>query len=151
MSPIRKNTTWAVVADGGKALILANDGTDAMPSMTVLSKSKIENPPTREQGDGAAGRKSGAGPDQRSAMQATDWHEFEEARFIDEIAGRLNRAASRGLFDRLIIAAPPKVLGQLRSALSEQSTDRVITEIGSDLTGHSLDEIGKHIARALAR
>jgi protein required for attachment to host cells len=151
MSPTRQKITWAAVADGSKALILVNDGTDASPSMTVLSKSEIENPPTRELGDGAAGRRSGAGPSQRSAMEATDWHEFEEAHFVKEFAGRLNSAAERGLFNRLIIAAPPKVLGQLRTVLSAKATACMIAEIGSDLTGHPVDDIGTHIARALAR
>ena len=151
MSPTRQKITWAAVADGSKALILVNDGTDASPSMTVLSKSEIENPPTREQGDSEAGRRTGAGLGQRSAMEATDWHKFEEAHFVDELAGRLNHAAERGLFNRLIIAAPPKVLGQLRPALSAQAAACVIAEIGSDLTGHPVGEIGKHIARALAR
>ena len=155
MNQTHQKITWAAVADGGKALILVNDGTDATPSMTVLSKSEIENPPTREQGEGEAGRRAGGGPgrasDQRSAMEATDWHEFEEAHFVDELAGRLNRAATRGQFNRLIIAAPPKVLGQLRPALSAQAAACVVAEIGNDLTGHPVDEIAKHIARALAR
>jgi protein required for attachment to host cells len=151
MSPARQLITWAAVADGGKALVLVNDGTDAKPSMSVLSKSGLDNPPTREHGTDKPSRRSGTGPDQRSAMEATDWHEFEEARFVEEFAGRLNRAAERGLFNRLIIVAPPKVLGQLRPALSAQAAACVVAEIGSDLTGHPVGEIGKHIARALAR
>ena len=150
MSPARHETTWAAVADGGKALILVNDGTDATPSMTVLSKSELDNPPTREQGTGKPSRRLGGGPGHRSAMEATDWHEFEEARFVEEFAGRLNRAAEGGQFKRLILVAPPKVLGQLRPALSARAAACVVAEIGSNLTGHPVDEIGKHIARALA-
>jgi protein required for attachment to host cells len=150
MSPTRRKITWAAVADGAKALILVNDGTDRAPVLRVVAKNEIENPPTRNQGTGKPGRRPDTGPGQRSAMETTDWHEFEKSRFVGEFAGRLNRAAARGMFERLILAAPPAVLGQLRPALSAQTASCVVVEIGSDLTRHPVDEIGKHIVRALA-
>jgi protein required for attachment to host cells len=150
MSPTRRKITWAAVADGGKALILINDGSDREPLLRVVAKSELENPPTHQQGTDQPGRRSGPGSGQRSAMETTDWHTFEESRFIDELAGRLNRAAERGQFERLVLAAPPKVLGLLRPALSAQATARVVAEIGSDLTKHPVDVIEKHVAKALA-
>ena len=147
----RRKITWAAVADGGKALILVNDGTDQTPAWRVVAKNKIENPATRQQGTDKPGRRSGAGSDQLSAMETTNWHEFEKAHFVDEFAGRLNRAAERGLFERLILAAPPAVLGRLRPALSARVAACVVAEIGRDLTGHPVGEIEKHIAKALAR
>ncbi len=150
MSPTRRKITWAAIADGAKALILVNDGTDRAPVLRVVAKKEIETPPTRQQGTDKPGRRFGSGPDQVSAMETTDWHEFEKARFVDEFAGRLNRAAARGLFERLILAAPPAVLGQLRPALSAQAAACVVVEIGSDLTGHPVGEIEKHIAKAMA-
>ena len=146
-----RTTTWAAVADGAKALILVNEGTDAQPSLTVLTKAELENPPAREQGSDRPGRRADSGPGQRSAMETTDWHEFEESRFVRDFAERLNRAAARGRFDRLILAAPPKVLGLLRPVLSAEVTDRLAAEIASDLTGHPVDEIGRHIAKAFER
>jgi len=151
MISTRRKITWAVVADGTKALILVNEGSDAAPNMSVLSKTEFKNPATREQGTDKPGRRSDGGPGHRSAMEGSDWHEFEKDRFIDEVAERLNRAVQRGLFERLIIVAPPRVLGQLRPALSAQATACVVAEIGSDLTGHRVEEIEKHIAKALAR
>ena len=150
MSPIRQKITWVAVADGAKALILVNDGTDSAPVLCVVAKNEIENPPTRQQGTDKPGRRSGSGPSRLSAMEATDWHEFEAGRFVDEFAGRLNRAAQRGLFERLILVAPPRVLGRLRPTLSTQAAACVVAEIGSDLTGHPVDEIEKKIAKALA-
>jgi protein required for attachment to host cells len=151
MNPGRRKITWAAVADGAKALILVNEGSDAAPNMSVLSKAEFENPATREHGTDRPGRRSGGGPGLRSAMEGPDWHAFEKDRFIEEVAGRLNRAAQRGQFERLIVAAPPRVLGQLRPALSAQAAARVVAEIGSDLTGHRVEEIEKHIAKALTR
>jgi protein required for attachment to host cells len=149
MNPGRRKITWAAVADGGKALLLVNDGTDADPVLRVLAKSELENPPTREQGTDQAGRRDGTGVGQRSAMETSDWHEFEEAHFVAELAGGLNRAAERGQFERLILVAPPKVLGQLRPALSGQVAGTLVAEIGSDLTKHPVDQIEQLVAKAL--
>jgi protein required for attachment to host cells len=150
MNPGRRKTTWVAVADGGKALLLVNDGTDAAPVLRVLSKSELENPPTREQGTDRAGRRPDTGVGQRSAMETTDWHQFEESRFIAEFAERLSRAADRGRFERLVLVAPPRVLGELRPALSAAAAAATVAEIGSDLTGHPVDDIETHIATALA-
>jgi len=147
--PGRRKTTWIAIADGGKAMLLVNDGTDATPVLRVLSKAELENPPTRDQGTDRAGRRPDPGAGQRSAMEATDWHQFEESRFIAEFAARLNRAAERGQFERLVLVAPPRVLGELRPALSAATAAALAAEIGSDLTGHPVDQIGTHLAKAL--
>lgn len=149
MPPIRKKITWAAVADGTKALLLLNEGTDARPCLSVLAKSELENPPTREQGSDRPGRMADRGPGQRSALEVTDWHEFEETRFVREFAGRLNRAALRNRFERLILVAPPKVLGALRPALSPAVSERVAAEIPSDLTKHPVSEIERLIAKKM--
>ena len=121
MTSGRRKITWAAVADGGKALILVNEGTDAAPLLSVLAKDALDNPPAREQGSDQAGRRPGTGVGQRSAMETTDWHELGEARFLRDFAGRLNRAAENGRYERLILVAPPKVLGELRAALTSRA------------------------------
>lgn len=144
-------TTWVAVADGARALILVNDGTDEAPVLSVISKTVLENPPTREQGTDRPGRYPDPGAGQRSAVGGTDWHEFEEAKFVREFASRLNRAADLGHFDRLVLAAPPKVLGQLRPELSRATAERLAAEVPNDLTKHPVDEIAAHIGKALAK
>jgi protein required for attachment to host cells len=146
-----RKTTWVVVADGAKALILLDEGAGAKPSLTVLAKSELDDPPTRAQGTDRPGRRAGAAPGQRSAMEAIDWHEFGESRFVGELAARLNRAAEHGRFDSLVLAAPPKVLGLLRPDFSAAVADRLTAEIARDLTGHPVAEIERHIAKAIAR
>lgn len=149
MPPIRKKITWTAVADGAKALLLVNEGTDAEPRLSVLAKAELENPPTREQGTDKPGRMADHGPGQRSALEVTDWHEFEEQRFVRDFAERLNRAATRNRFERLILVAPPKVLGALRPALSPAVAERLAAEIPRDLTRHPLAEIERLLAKTL--
>ena len=140
-------TTWVAIADGAKALVLVNEGTDAEPLLKVVSKSELENPPTHEQGTDRPGRMPDTGQGHRSALNETDWHEFEEQRFVRELSARLNKAAHANRFDRLILVAPPKVLGELRDELEKAAAERVVDEIAKDLTKHPVDEIEQAIAR----
>jgi protein required for attachment to host cells len=149
MPHVRPKTTWAAIADGGKALILVNEGTDKAPVLRVAAKSEIETPPTRAQGADKPGRRPDTGSGQRSAMETTDWHEFEQSRFVEGFAERLNKAAALRRFERLILIAPPRVLGQLRAALDNKAANSIIAEIGSDLTKHPVEKIETHIAKAL--
>lgn len=139
-------TTWVAIADGAKALVLVNEGTDAEPLLKVVSKSVLENPPTHAQGSDRPGRMPDTGAGHRSALDDTDWHEFEEARFVREFSARLNKAAHANRFDRLVLVAPPKVLGGLREALEKAAAARVVVEIAKDLTKHPVDEIERMIA-----
>ena len=82
MRPTRRKITWVAVADGAKALILVNDGTDRAPVLRVVAKNEIENPPAREQGTDKPGRRSGFGPSQLSAMETTEWHGFGGGRCV---------------------------------------------------------------------
>lgn len=132
-------------------MILVNNGTDAAPELSVLAKETLDNPKTAAQGTDRPGRRPDSGAGQRSAMEQTDWHSLGEAKFVRDFAGRLNRAASAGQFERLILVAPPKALGELRGVLSPETGKRIAAEIASDLTNHPVSEIEAHLAKALAR
>jgi protein required for attachment to host cells len=147
--PQPKQTTWVAVLDGQKALLLENTGTDLKPDLTVLSKEVLDNPPTREQGTDRPGRYPDSGEGQRSAVQTTDWHEMAEADFAKEFAERLNKAAYHKRFDRLVLVAPPKVLGDLRAAVTDTLSQRIVAEVRHDLTNHPVPEIAEHVKSAL--
>lgn len=151
MSRSAWKTTWVVVADGAKALVLVNDGTDNNPVLRVISKSELDNPPSHEQGTDRAGRMPGPTGARRSAVETTDWHEFEKSEFVHRLAERLNHAAQGGRFDRMVLVAPSSVLGELRSALHVRARERLVGEVRRDLTKQPVSEIERHIVTALAR
>ena len=62
---------------------------------------------------------------------------------------RLYRFAHRGAFERLVVVAPPKVLGDLRSKLHKEVDDRVVAEIPKTLTNHPVDQNEALVASAL--
>jgi protein required for attachment to host cells len=74
-------------------------------------------------------------------MEETDWHHIGEERFAGELAEALYRYAHADLFDKLVIIAPPKVLGNLRKALHAEVTARIAAEIPKELTSHPVAEI----------
>ncbi len=144
-----KMITWVAVADGAKALMFENLGTELEPALHVLRKEELENPPTREQGTDKPGRATDTGVGHRSAMEETDWHDIAEERFLRSFAERLNRAAQAGRVTRLVLIAPPKALGVLREALAGPAAAIVAAEIDKDLTNHAVDKIELQVARAL--
>lgn len=143
--------TWVAVADGEKALLLRNDDTGARPSLSVIRFEEIDNPPTREQGTSRPGRHrdGGAGMQHRSGFEQTDWHQLGKERFAKDFVDRLNTAALRNAFDRLVVFAPPQTLGLMRAEYHPELSKRIVKEVGSDLTNHTVDEIEKHFSDAL--
>ena len=137
---------WVLVADGEKALILRNEGDGAYPNLQVTRLIEQDNPATRDQGTDRPGRFSDGPSVHRSAVQETDWHRLAEERFARDLADRLYKAAHAGRFDRLILVAPPRTLGELRDALHKEVRARVIAEIDKDLTNHPVHEIEKKVA-----
>lgn len=139
---------WVVVADGEKALFLRNEGDAEYPNLQVMRELNEENPPTREQGTDQPGRFHDGPSPHRSAMEETDWHRIAKERFADEIADRLYKYAHRGDFEKLVIVAPPLVLGEMRQKLHKEVSDRVEAEISKTLTGHPVDQIEKILMAA---
>lgn len=134
-----------MVGDGEKALFLRNEGDEVFPDLAVVRSVHHDNPPTHEQGTERPGRLGDTLPEQKSAVQETDWHRLEKHRFAREIAERLYKAAHRGEYENLIIVAPPVVLGELRKALHKEVEERVLFDVAKELTKHPVDEIEKSI------
>lgn len=66
-------------------------------------------------------------------------HEAEEEKFLKRLADRVSEAQKRGSFEHLVIAAPPRALGFLRSVLPDAVKAKVRAETANDL----VDEDGR--------
>lgn len=149
MTLLRKGD-WVLVADGEKALFLRNDLDAQSYDLNVVRIESQDNPPAREQAEGAPGRRAGAAGAAQSAIPETDYHQLAKDRFAEELAEILNRQALRDAFQRIVIAAPPGVLGALRPKLHAQLQERVIAEIPKTLTNHPIDAIERLLKAELA-
>ena len=134
---------WVLVADGEKALFLRNEGDSEYPNLEVVREMREENPPTREQGTDQPGRYFDGANVHKSGFEETDWHRIEKERFAEDIAERLYRLAHRGRFDKIVLVAPPVVLGALRKGLHKEVEARVVGEVPKTLTKHTVFEIEK--------
>ncbi|MBY6114837.1 host attachment family protein [Mameliella alba] len=142
--------TWVLVADGEKALFLRNDIDDINPDLNVVRIEQQENPSDREQSANRPGRMNDAGPGQKSAMDDTDWHELAKERLADDLSEILYKQAHRGAFDRIVIVAPPRTLGELRDKLHKEVLDKVVAELDKTLTNHPIDKIETLLVNELA-
>ena len=70
--------------------------------------------------------------------------------FARELADWLKAAHQAKAYERLILVAPPRTLGDLRQHLDPQVAKQVTAEIDKDLTHHSLQEVEQQVARVLA-
>jgi protein required for attachment to host cells len=139
---------WVVVADGEKALFLRNEGDAQYPNLQVFREMADEAAATRDQGTDRPGRYYDGGPAHKSGFQETDWHRVDKERFADEIAERLYKMAHRGDFKKLILVAPPVVLGEMRKAMHKEVADRIAGEVPKTLTNHPVPEIERILQTA---
>jgi len=135
-----------LVGDGQKALFLRNKGTAHRPQLVVEQVLERDNPPTREQGTDRPGRSNASVGVARSALEETDWHNIAEERCAGELAEALHRHAHAYPFEKLVVIAPPKILGNLRKAFHAEVAERVSAEIPKELTSHPVAEIERLVA-----
>lgn len=144
-----KKGTWVVVTDSEKALFLRNLTDHKDPHLEVMDTEEQENPSDIEQSANRPGRMQDTGVQQMSAMDDTDWHELQKERFAADLSDMLYDAAHKGEYDRLILVAAPKVLGNLRDDMHKEVTSKVVSEIPKNLAGHPIPEIEKLVKKEL--
>ena len=137
---------WVMVGDGQKALFFRNEGDATYPNLEIVQVLEQDNPSSREQGSDRPGRTHSSVGTARSAMQETNWHKLEKHRFAKDIADALYSAAHSGRYDKLVIAAPPMIMGDLRKAMHKEVSDKVVAEVSKDLTNMPPHEIEKILA-----
>jgi len=147
MKPI---TTWIVIADGSHARIVLNDGpgkgVKAGPERTFSAV----NVAGREIMADRPGRSFDSAGQGRHAMEPrTDPREVEQQKMLHELAKYLEQEAKKGSYDRLVIVAPPRALGSLRSELPPGARTKVSGELDKDLTQVAIHDLAGHLGSVL--
>lgn len=147
---MKPTVTWVLVANGNKARIFEHAGQknglseleDLEQEITPLNAGDIESD--------RRGRSFDSGSEGRSAMEPqTDPVDKREADFVTEVLTRLDEKRAGGAFDRLIIAAAPQALGDIRKAMSEHLSATVSDELDKDLTNVPAPDMAKHFSDVL--
>jgi protein required for attachment to host cells len=137
---------WVVICDGKKALVLENVGDTKFLNLKTRQVYEQPLPKTSDQGTDAPGRSINSIDSRRSAMEQTDWHDQEEQRFLQKLAGHLDAEVNAGNAKALILIAPPRALGVLRQAYSPNLRSALRAEIDKDLVRMPVRDIEKHLA-----
>ncbi len=137
---------WILLADGAKAKCYQYHGPNT-PLEKIKSFSHV-NELSQNLVTTKRGRMPDPGQGQRSAMERpTDPHEHEKHVFARELSEWLEE--QRQQFDRLILAASPNVLGDLRQLLSDKVKTKISDELDKDLTNIPEPELPKHLQPVL--
>ena len=136
---------WVVVCDGAKALVLQNAGDSKSPDLRTVEVLEQKDPATHEQGTDRPGRAVGSVGSMRSAVSQTDWHDRSEHGFLVHLARHLDAAVASGKTKSVIMVAPPRALGVLREAYSDDLRNAVRAEIDKDFVKVPVDEIAAHL------
>lgn len=147
---MKKTITWILVADGARARIYKNEGPGKGLQPAIDGEFHHDVPLTHELGTDRPGRTKESASTTRHAMEQADWHRFEKEKFAREMARILERAEQAGAYHRLILVAPPKTLGDLRSVLAATTRKKVTGEIDKDLTQVTPGELPDHLGSVIA-
>lgn len=147
---MRNLRTWIVVVDGAHARLFIQSGPDggwAAAHLRGLPASEDRVQPHTEKSDRPGRSFSSSGDGIRHAIEShSDYRKLEKHKFTLAVANALNHAALGREFDRLVLVAPPRSVGELRQSLSQhvQASMRVLEK---DLTkapsGEIQDEVNK--------
>lgn len=139
-------TTWILIADGVKAKCYhyhgPNQKLEKIKTFSHVNESSQDLVTTER------GRMPDPGQGQRSAMERpTDPHENEKHVFAKKLSEWLDE--QRKQFYRLILAASPNVLGDLRKLVSDHVQAKISDELDKDLTNIPEPELPKHLQSVL--
>lgn len=141
--------TWILTADGHHARTWEWKTADAplAPVTDVIASAKTTASFSRDLKSDKPGRSFASVGTRRSAMEpAHDPHNLEKTRFAAALAKSLDEALKAGRFRRLIVIAPPHMLGDLRAHFSKPVAQAVVGEIDKDLMKSDLPTLLEHTA-----
>lgn len=138
--------TWALIADGARAHVLTRNGHEHRWVEVDGMSFTGDHAATRDLVADREGRSFSPGGSGRSAIQSrSDPHRRLKLAFAERMMEVLAKALDDEVYQRLIIAAPPATLGDLRKAMPDRVRAAVVLELNHDLTKIPIAEIGEHL------
>ena len=142
--------TWVLVADGAQAQVFEHGGPGK--GLNPVKGLHFEQEPLRARdiNTDRPDRHYGGGVGTKSGMEDGDPVAVRELRFVKGVAEQLETMRQQGRFDRLIIAAAPAALGDIRPALSDRVKETIVAELPKDLTNVPKPQLAQHFEQLLA-
>ena len=146
---MKSTVTWILIADGAQARVLEHLGPGKGFKQVEGLDWSIEPLSAQEIVTDRPGSKGGGGA-HGGLEPKTDPVAHRETEFVKSVAAMLTRQQQKNAFDRLIIAAAPIALGDLRKAISPAVQKTVVAELNKDLTNIPTAQLDKHFEDILA-
>jgi protein required for attachment to host cells len=139
--------TLYVVADGGRARFIRFTEHHQFRTIRAIESEHIHDR-SSELGRAAPSRvQESASPTRHGVEPRSDLHDRAERDFAKHVAETVNDDHGLGAFDALVLAAPSKVLAELRSALSTKIAEKITGDLAKDLTKVPDADLSKHLPR----
>ena len=139
---MKKIVTWIVLADGARGRIITRKTAVAPYEEALDIDLTAPHPASREILSDRPGRVHDRFGEGRHAMvPPSDPHRQEKREFAARLAALLESEREKNSFERLIIIAPPKTLGDLRQHFSPSLKAMIIEEIARDVSMFNLHEL----------
>ena len=138
--------TWILIANGSSAHMAEHTGPGRGLSMLAHNWTAE---PEAEHADRSGRSFKRIGPTRHGFEPHGAGNEQHEA-FARLLTGKLSSLHAGNHFDRLIVCAPPALLGTLRKHMPDTLTDVVSTEIAKDLTNIPAIKLPAHFFEVLA-
>ncbi|MGD0960746.1 MAG: host attachment protein [Methylomonas sp.] len=139
-------TTWIVVADSSRARFFLmenrNEPLTELDGMAHIEGRLREGDVISDRQGGLAG---GHGEGGHPFEAPTDLKQHEMELFAKQIADKLEQGRVNHSYRKLILAAPPAMLGALRQSLNAQVLAMVGSSIDKNLVSEHADEIHRRI------
>ena len=146
-------STWVLVAHEAGARLFENHG----PGKGLELVEEVDHPEGRmRDGElvsdrpGRSFRKDSGDPRRASMSQTQGPHERLVATFARDLASRLQRGRVRNEYQRLVLVAPPRFLGLLRSSLDGPTAQLVVGSLHKDLAATKKAELIEHLGEIIA-
>lgn len=133
------------IADGEHARFVQPDENNALRTVGSLDSASAHLR-SRDIGTDRPGRSfESAASAHHSVGERHDLHQMEKDRFLRFVADQLNEASAYGEFDELVIVAPPRALGELRTGLDGGTAKKLIGALEKDLVKTPDHELLPHL------
>lgn len=143
---MKKTVTWIVVADHQRARVLMNGGPgrglQPVAGMDLQTRVKAGRDIVTDRPGRSFESRGGA----RHAVQPRiDPHRQAAERFVMTVVKSLAAANRNGDYDRLVLIAPPRALGEFRRHLPASVRKKLIGEVSEDLTKAPTAALSRHV------
>ena len=146
------NSTWIVVAHEAGARFFENQGRGTGLELVE----EIEHPDGRARDrdmasdrPGRSFRKNSGDPSRASMSQSEGPHDRAVSDFARALADKLKDARVQNQYKQLVLVAPPRFLGLLRSSLDGPTAQLVMASLDKDLATSKTNELVERLSELI--